>query len=65
MYYDSDNDFPDERKIFFAKRYELDPDKIQTVADVREVLRAFNVRIRDNNPNYERVKSFLKESPSD
>ena len=42
--------------------YDIDWDKVQTIDDLKLVLKSTNLRIGVNNPHFDEIQHLLKES---
>lgn len=45
----------------FYENHRIDPDKIETVEDVAEILDALNIRIAPDYENFDQLKPYLTE----
>lgn len=53
----------DIKPFALPKQYRLDVDKIQTLEDIKAVLRAFDIAVQDDVPYFEEVKHLLETQP--
>jgi len=52
----------EEHKLRIPKNYEVDVEKLKTFEDVLSILSCFKIYVSDSEPNFEKVKPFLKEA---
>jgi hypothetical protein len=51
--------------MHFAEKFQIDPDKINTVEDVAQVLDALDIRVAPDFENFEQLEPYLTEIEED